>query len=540
MKKIVSFIFLISSFLSFGEVILDSSNIKPAINEPFTIQVKFIDEDKKDYEIEGIENLQILSKGSQSKYSNINGKGSSTKIDLYTVMANEIKNFPLSVNILGKNEKSNTINIEVQEESSVNISEDMSMESSIKDGDSFYFGEKIVYEENFLTTVGINSIGYSRAPKFNAFSEKDMSPAILTGAYEQSYFRAPSGKQGLKINTYRGILQPNTSGEKIINSGQVAVTQSTGRRDFFFEESTPPKYFGGKNIKVNILPLPADKPIGFQNVVGTPKIEFSWNSDNANLGESVVLSVKISGNVNLDSLEKIVTKQFNDFNIFETLKNKNENINSGEYYSEKSFDIALIPKKSGNLIVPEITIPYFDTEMKAYKFLVIPSKEIKVSGNSSIPLGNQTVTPSNVTLNNITAENKPLEEIKIETLSDVDVDSNIENNYMIIGLIILVIVEGGIIVYLLTKKNKKSSSLDISELKKAKDDKEFYEAYCNFMKRKYNFSPKVHLEDRLVKLGLSPEFIHINRELENAHYNGTAIDRKDILKRLKKELKNEK
>lgn len=540
MKKIVSFIFLISSFLSFGEVILDSSNIKPAINEPFTIQVKFIDEDKKDYEIEGIENLQILSKGSQSKYSNINGKGSSTKIDLYTVMANEIKSFPLSVNILGKNEKSNTINIEVQEESSVNISEDMSMESSIKDGDSFYFGEKIVYEENFLTTVGINSIGYSRAPKFNAFSEKDMSPAILTGAYEQSYFRAPSGKQGLKINTYRGILQPNTSGEKIINSGQVAVTQSTGRRDFFFEESTPPKYFGGKNIKVNILPLPADKPIGFQNVVGTPKIEFSWNSDSVSLGESVVLSVKISGNVNLDSLEKIVTKQFNDFNIFETLKNKNESINSREYYSEKSFDIALIPKKSGNLIVPEITIPYFDTEMKAYKFLVIPSKEIKVSGNSSIPLGNQTVTPSNVTLNNITAEDKPLEEIKIETLSDVDVDSNRENNYMIIGLIILVIVEGGIIVYLLTKKNKKSSSLDISELKRAKDDKEFYEAYCNFMKRKYNFSPKVHLEDRLVKLGLSPEFIYINRELENAHYNGTAIDKKDIIKRLKKELKNEK
>lgn len=540
MKKIVSFIFLISSFLSFGEVILDSSNIKPAINEPFTIQVKFIDEDKKDYEIEGIENLQILSKGSQSKYSNINGKGSSTKIDLYTVMANEIKNFPLSVSILGKNEKSNTINIEVQKESSVNISEDMSMESSIKDGDSFYFGEKIVYEENFLTTVGINSIGYSRAPKFNAFSEKDMSPATLTGAYEQSYFRSPSGKQGLKINTYRGILQSNTSGEKIINSGQVAVTQSTGRRDFFFEESTPPKYFGGKNIKVNILPLPADKPIGFQNVVGTPKMEFSWNSDNANLGESVVLSVKISGNVNLDSLEKIVTKQFNDFNIFETLKNKNESITSGEYYSEKSFDIALIPKKSGNLIVPEITIPYFDTEMKAYKFLVIPSKEIKVSGNSSITLGNQTVTPSNVTLNNTTAENKPLEEIKIETLSDVDVDSNIENNYMIIGLIILVIVEGGIIVYLLTKKNKKSSSLDISELKRAKDDKEFYEAYCNFMKRKYNFSPKVHLEDRLVKLGLSPEFIHINRELENAHYNGTAIDKKDIIKRLKKELKNEK
>ena len=85
-------------------------------------------------------------------------------------MANEIKTFPLSVSITGKNEKSNTLNIEVQKESVQNISDDMSVETSIKNGDSFYFGEKIIYEENFLTTVNINSVGYSRVPQFNDFS----------------------------------------------------------------------------------------------------------------------------------------------------------------------------------------------------------------------------------------------------------------------------------------------------------------------------------------------------------------------------------
>ena len=239
MKKIVATLFLMTSFLSLADIILDSSNTKPAINEPFNIQVKFINEDKKDYKIEGIENLQILSKGTQSKYSYINGNKTNEKIDSYTVMANEIKTFPLSVSITGKNEKSNTLNIEVQKESVQNISDDMSVETSIKNGDSFYFGEKIVYEENFLTTVNINSVGYSRAPQFNDFSEKDISPVITKGGYEQSYFRAPSGKQGLKLGIYRGILQPNSSGEKTIKSGQMAVTQSTGRRDFFFEETTP-------------------------------------------------------------------------------------------------------------------------------------------------------------------------------------------------------------------------------------------------------------------------------------------------------------
>lgn len=542
MKKIVATLFLMTSFLSLADVILDSSNTKPAINEPFNIQVKFINEDKKDYKIEGIENLEILSKGTQSKYSYINGNKTSEKIDTYTVLAKDIKNFPLTVNFIGKNEKSNTLNISVQKESIQSISDDMSIETSINNGDTFYFGEKIIYEENFLTTVNINSIGYTKPPQFNDFSEKDISPANLKGAYEQSYFRSNSGKQGIKLNIYRGILQPNSSGEKTIKSGQMAVTQASGRRDFFFQQSTPPKYFGGNNIKINILPLPTDKPVGFQNIVGTPKLEYFWNSDKVNLGQSLVLNIKISGDANLDALEKIITSQFNDFNIFESFKGEDERVENGKYYAEKSFELALIPKKSGEVNTPEIKIPYFNTQDKKYEFLIIPSKKIDIIGSSSSP---QTTIPiqntTHVTKNNSSISSTPIsEEIRIDTVTEEDNSNNTFDNKLIIGLIILAIIEGGIIIYLLTKKDKKIESKDFSELKSAKNDKEFYEAYCNFMKKNYNFSPKVHLEDRLVKLGLSKDFIEINRELETSYYNNSSINRKEIINRIKKELKNEK
>ena len=542
MKKIVATLFLMTSFLSLADVILDSSNTKPAINEPFNIQVKFINEDKKDYKIEGIENLEILSKGTQSKYSYINGNKTSEKIDTYTVLAKDIINFPLTVNLIGKNEKSNTLNISVQKENIHSISDDMSIETSINDGDTFYFGEKIIYEENFLTTVNINSIGYTKPPQFNDFSEKDISPANLKGAYEQSYFRSNSGKQGIKLNIYRGILQPNSSGEKTIKSGQMAVTQASGRRDFFFQQSTPPKYFGGNNIKINILPLPTDRPVGFQNIVGTPKLEYSWNSDKVNLGQSLVLNIKISGDANLDALEKIVTSQFNDFNIFESFKGEDERVENGKYYAEKSFELALIPKKSGEIDTPEIKIPYFNTQDKKYEFLIIPSKKIDVIGSSSSP---QTTIPIENTTH-VTKNTPPVsttlipEEIRIDTVTEKNNSNNIFDNKLIIGLIILVIIEGGIIIYLFTKKDKKIEFKDFSELKSAKNDKEFYEAYCNFMKKNYNFSPKVHLEDRLVKLGLSKDFIEINRELETSYYNNSPINRKEIINRIKKELKNEK
>ncbi|MBM6876055.1 BatD family protein [Fusobacterium mortiferum] len=542
MKKIVATLFLMTSFLSLADVILDSSNTKPAINEPFNIQVKFINEDKKDYKIEGIENLEILSKGTQSKYSYINGNKTSEKIDTYTVLAKDIINFPLTVNLIGKNEKSNTLNISVQKESIQSISDDMSIETSINNGDTFYFGEKIIYEENFLTTVNINSIGYTKPPQFNDFSEKDISPANLKGAYEQSYFRSNSGKQGIKLNIYRGILQPNSSGEKTIKSGQMAVTQASGRRDFFFQQSTPPKYFGGNNIKINILPLPTDKPVGFQNIVGTPKLEYSWNSDKVNLGQSLVLNIKISGDANLDALEKIVTSQFNDFNIFESFKGEDERVENGKYYAEKSFELALIPKKSGEINTPEIKIPYFNTQNKKYEFLIIPSKKIDVIGSSSSPQATIPIENTTHVTKNTTPVSTTLipEEIRIDTVTEKDNSNNIFDNNLIIGLIILAIIEGGIIIYLLTKKDKKIESKDFSELKSAKNDKEFYEAYCNFMKKNYNFSPKVHLEDRLVKLGLSKDFIEINRELETSYYNNSPINRKEIINRIKKELKNEK
>lgn len=542
MKKIVATLFLMTSFLSLADVILDSSNTKPAINEPFNIQVKFINEDKKDYKIEGIENLEILSKGTQSKYSYINGNKTSEKIDTYTVLAKDIKNFPLTVNLIGKNEKSNTLNISVQKENIQSISDDMSIETSINNGDTFYFGEKIIYEENFLTTVNINSIGYTKPPQFNDFSEKDISPANLKGAYEQSYFKSNSGKQGIKLNIYRGILQPNSSGEKTIKSGQIAVTQASGRRDFFFQQSTPPKYFGGNNIKINILPLPTDKPVGFQNIVGTPKLEYSWNSDKVNLGQSLVLNIKISGDANLDALEKIITSQFNDFNIFESFKGEDEKVENGKYYAEKSFELALIPKKSGEVNTPEIKIPYFNIQDKKYEFLIIPSKKIDVIESSSSPQATIPIENTTHVTKNTTPVSTTLipEEIRIDTVTEKDNSNNIFDNNLIIGLIILAIIEGGIIIYLLTKKDKKIESKDFSELKSAKNDKEFYEAYCNFMKKNYNFSPKVHLEDRLVKLGLSKDFIEINRELETSYYNNSPINRKEIINRIKKELKNEK
>lgn len=525
----------------FGDVILQTSTENPSINTPFILQVTFSNESKKDYNLTGMENFQIISRSSQSSYSIVNGKKSSSKADVYQVIPLKKGKVEMQVKTTDGKTTSNTLTLNVGEGSTQavqSVSKNVTFQTNLKNKSSYYFGEKIPFYERFLTTVQINSLGYVNLPAFNDFSSKDMTPVDSNGQYQQKYFTDKNGNRGIEIITYQGVLMPDSSGEKTINPGRIGYTEAL-QDDFFFSRSSNTKYAGGGTININILPLPQERPVGFQNVVGTPKIYFSWNKDKINYGDSVVLSINISGSVNLDTLDKIFTGELPDFNIFENVKGFNEGISNGKYYAVKNFEVAFIPKKTGTLKTPEVKIPYFNTQTKKFEELTIPSKTITVEGSQTsgtiqqnIPGGNSSSTIAPVNNSN----NAPQEEIKITSVGENR--NQLFNNKLIIGLIVLVIVEGGVIIYLLFTKNKKHDKFDLSDLANTKNNKDFYEAYCSFMKDKFKFSPKVHLDDRLVRLGFSDEFIRLNNEIENAYFNDTPIDIKDTVKKIKKELKN--
>ena len=101
------------------------------------------------------------------------------------------------------------------------------------------------------------------------------------------------------------------------------------------------------------------------------------------------------------------------------------------------------------------------------------------------------------------------------------------------GVIILIL----LILLLRKKVEKKSVKYDFKSMKRAKDDLEFYELYCNLMKQQFNFSPKVHLEDKLVKSGASNAIVQLNRDIEEKMYKLEPLNRNEIIKILKKEIK---
>lgn len=543
MKKLFNLLlFLFISSFTFSEIILDVNNSDPSINEPISLQVKFLDSDKKDYTIDGIENFKIASKGSQSSYSIVNGKSTSSKSDIYTLIPLKEGNFTLKVN--GKKETSNSININVAKEAKVNVERKMTLQDNLKEKNTFYFGQKIPFEEKLLTTVPLRNLQYIDRPNFGDLSVKDITPVNNRGGYTEKYFTDENGRRGLEVILYQGILQANSSGDKSIKGGYAAVTESGPNDSFVFGNTSTPVYLGSKEMELTILPLPSGKPAGFQDVVGELKGDYSWNNDKVKFGESVVLTLKLSGDVNLDMLEKVVSNNIPDFNVFESSKESGEKIVNGQYYTEKTFDIAFIPKVTGKVTIPAIKIPYFDTAEKKYKEFEVPAKVIEVTGTANgavIPPAMTTAAPPvNNTTTAVTAPSTPAEKIAISSIPDSQIEEiNKADNRLMIGVIILALLEAGIIIFLILDRKilKNSSNPKLKQMKKAKDDKEFYNLYCELMKEKFDFSPKAHLEDKLVKNGASEKIIELNRDIEKKIYAFESLDRNEILKTLKKELK---
>ncbi|WP_297597180.1 BatD family protein [uncultured Cetobacterium sp.] len=458
MKKFNLFLMMLMLWkLTFPELILNSSNLSPTKYEDFNLEVSFVNEDKERYRIEGLKNFDVLSKGSSNSYNVINGKTTSVKSDVYRLKSKKDGEFTLKVITEKGSEKALLIDVRENKQLDKVMEDRFSLQVDIPKK-SYYFGEKIPFQENFISTVNISSFSQVKAPNFQDFSVKDITK-YNNNSYVQNQIEY-KGKQAIELNIFKGILQANSSGEKNIITSEVKVGEPT--RDFFYENTT---LVGEDNLKINIKPLPVDTPKNFKDIVGTLTYKENWKNKEVNVGQATTLNLTLSGSGNLALLENLPIENQNDFNIFQSVKNYSEEIKGENYYNEKTFEVAFIPKKGGVEKTPEIVIPYFNTKTEKYENLIILSQEIKVTGEKlqTETYSNNRPIQKNMEKVNLANKNEiasfgkstnNLQEINIKLLETEKTSA--KNIYKLaFGIVsLLCLVEMAIIIYLVLGRNK--------------------------------------------------------------------------------------
>ena len=317
--------FFLVCFNIFSEIILKSSLTEMTLNEKVKVIVTFKGSPRGNYKIQGIENFEIISKNSVSKYVSTNFKNTSIKEDTYILYP--IKEGISSLKIVQDGIESNIIKIDINEnkksnslETNKNSEENFYLKTNVN-SKQYYFGEKFVYQEIFYALLQPQEFSYLSERELGDFSSIKLLEGDGRGNLKEEMVEY-SGKKALKISLYNAILQSNSSGKKNIRSSKIRVT---GRKR---------NIIGGDKIEIDILPLPIYTGEGkFSQIVGQLFLNKVYSDSVADVGKPITLTVKLSGKVNLENFTKFKIPDTPDFSVFQTLKSSKEEIRNNELYS---------------------------------------------------------------------------------------------------------------------------------------------------------------------------------------------------------------
>lgn len=220
--------------------------------------------------------------------------------------------------------------------------------------------------------------------------------------------------QRYRVITWPITATPIRSGDQSLNFEMTAVARvqkSNQPRRHSFGSSIFDDFFGqnerfdltNKPQNIRVKPLPTTgQPASFSGAVGNFNIEVSADTQETQIGQPIMLSLKITGEGNFKRIEgpKLTDtpawRTYPPESVFEA--NDDQGLTGS-----KRFDYVFIPRKNGLQKLPEIKFSFFDPEAEEYIEMSSPPIEIQING--VLPAPTATVDSANQT--DETTENTP-------------------------------------------------------------------------------------------------------------------------------------
>ncbi|MCG8409779.1 MAG: BatD family protein [Bacteroidales bacterium] len=376
-----------------------------------------------DFSAQAVNGINVLAGPSTSQSSNIsiiNGKVSQNVeyTFTYVVQATKKGNYkipPAEVKVDGKVYKSNAIQVEAIkgnvskqghsvnngariQQSQDNINQTTSKKDAflriIVDKKNVHREEGVVITIKLYKRLPIIDFSDIKWPMFDGFVKENVySPNVINWVRENVNGRIY--ETGV-LSKY--ILFPQKTGSITIDPAELEFIyqkQSRGRGrslfdDFFGSIERAKARIKSNSVKINVKPLPANKPSDYSGAVGKFKLTTSIDNKSVKTNDAINLKVRISGNGNLKYINPLNIDFPSDFDVYDPKIADNIKYSEKGSIGSKSFEYLIIPRHAGNFTIPAFNFTYFDTSVDKYKTEKGGPFTIKVSKSD----GDTTVTVS--------------------------------------------------------------------------------------------------------------------------------------------------
>ena len=353
-----------------------------------------------------------------------------------------------SLTIEGKSTKPIQVKvIPVQEQS--NVARDYFVTTDI-DVKEAYLNQQLLYTVKLFLSSNIER-GSLQAP--------EMQNAEITQLGEDKQYTDIVNGRRYQIIERQFAVVPQASGEFTLRgpifTGEVMAANTNQRFGFFNRTQQINRV--GPDITVNIKPIPQgiDYPWLPSEMV---RVDEEWPQ-----GDSFVAGEPVTRIVTLTALG-VVEEQLPDipefyppnFKLYPDQSNTTTVEKDQSLISQRQTSLAIIPTQPGNFVLPEITIPWFNTLTQQTEYATIPARSITVapaSGANNANTPNSLDTPSISSASNediqndipttakqpnasASNEDKPLDSAS----GEVNTDENTQLNWMVTGALLVLFV----------------------------------------------------------------------------------------------------
>lgn len=224
-----------------------------------------------------------------------------------------------------------------------------------------YEGEQIFANWFIYTRGDLYQLDRLKFPSLKGFWKEDVEPAPAL-IYQTEIINGVPFRKAL-LASY--AIFPIKEGQAIVDEYKVRAQVALPVPGFGgFSFGKPFTYSRtSERVPIKVVPLPSDKPKSFSGAVGVYDITMRVDDQQIQQWKPFNLRIRFEGEGNAKFIDPPAIDFPKSFDVFDT-KSEAKFFKSGKSYKE--FVIQLVPKESGTVTIPSVSLSYFDTTTKQY------------------------------------------------------------------------------------------------------------------------------------------------------------------------------
>lgn len=254
-----------------------------------------------------------------------------------------------------------------------------------------YIGQQLSYRVDVITPTNLSAAKLQEFEPENVwrerFGEDEKSTRIRQKipihSFSEAWFPVKSGSITVPSRELRAEVRVMER-RRLGLSGGLSEQIFGDLLPFVSQFRSVEKNVVSNQLEIDVRPLPPPKEVINGYIpVGSLKVTSSIDSDKVDMGDSITLTVQLSGDANLRpyKLPKSTPEQKKHFKRYDDKPIVKRVIENGRVLFYKTFKTSFVPQRPGAFELPSLTLNWFDPEENDYAKYITKATPIRILGN---------------------------------------------------------------------------------------------------------------------------------------------------------------